>query len=199
MLNHGVHYYINFITSMGKRKIRFDARKNYERKKHARARAITQPQHDTELVVTLPRSAYTTAAVAEVAALQSRLTISHTLPNDWISTLLSSNDLALYKLTVSPPLMSAKVQYMLTISNDLSWVLCIGQKEIKRSECQMLQDVGHLLSSVEEVISLLVAIDNSKICVGNPDEKFNLLNDRHKGIFRGQSGKLDNYFYIGQE
>ena len=78
---------------------------------------------------------------------------------------------------------------MLTVSPSCAWSLCVGQSQIDQQQCWLLGGIAAKLCSVDEVVRLLSALDESKHCVGNPDTKFMQLVPRQNGIFKDQSGK----------
>lgn len=51
--------------------------------------------------------------------------------------------------------MPADVVYMLTISSNHSWTLCVGHKEVNISQSQLFQGLTLLLLSIDGVISKL--------------------------------------------
>lgn len=69
------------------RKLRFDVRKNYERKKRSRTLEVSirqDPQPVKCLPVSLPLSAYTGAIVPNIGTLHSRLAkLPDVLPHEW--------------------------------------------------------------------------------------------------------------------
>lgn len=171
---------------MGVRKLRFDVRKNHERRKYRKV--LTTPPQQLEIKVSLPLSAYIATAAPDITTLHTRLMSLHVLPTEWVCSLLSSTTLTLHKLDIFPPHMLASTKYMLTIFSNLSWVLSVGQKQLEVGECRVLHGISQHLCSVGDVFRTVVAVDKSKLCVGNPDAKFDALIDRHNGTFRGQSG-----------
>ena len=114
------------------------------------------------------------------------------LPSGWTSTCVSSytneESLALYKLQLQQPLASVNVAYMVTISSDCSWTVCIGNKIINTPQCSRLNSFPEVISKVDELIQLLLVIDSSKHCTGNPDDKFSDLVVSHKGNFKNHQG-----------
>lgn len=149
--------YISVVTLMGKRKPRFDVRKNFDRNKAAQLRRcivsiplnlVSIVHHDTSLsvpgsckrkpenlVVRLPVLSYTSSSAPNAENLQLRLSRSNMLPAGWSMHLLQSSDdcltaLALYKLRITPPqapLFTARCMFMLTIAHDCTWTLCVGR------------------------------------------------------------------------
>jgi len=192
---------------MGRRKLRFDARKNFERKKYSKSSELTVsiplvllsvPSDDanpSELIVSLPMSAYTSSPVPDASALHSRVSRSTTLPAGWTLACLpeasgsNTASLVLCKLQILPPLFSADLTLMLTVTPDCAWTLSVGRSQINQQQCQLLCGIAAKLCCVDEVVKLLTVLDGSKFCVGNPDAKFMQLIPRQKGSFRDQSGK----------
>lgn len=177
--------YINY-NRMGKRKLRFDVRKNYERK---RQRVSLAEEVNAVQSVICPLLA-ATINECDVNTLQ---TLSRDkLPSGWTSTCVSSHtneeSLALYKLQLQQPLASVNVAYMVTISSDCSWTVCIGNKIINTPQCSRLNSFPEVISKVDELIQLLLVIDSSKHCTGNPDDKFSDLVVSHKGNFKNHQG-----------
>ena len=79
------------------------------------------------------------------------------------------------------------------VSSDCTWSLTIDSKEFKVSNCYVLATFLPKLDSVDAIKCLLSCLDNSKICIGNPDDKFKITRDQHQGIFKDRTGK---YSYI---
>lgn len=178
---------------MGRRKLIFSGKKNYDRKKYAQI-----PKHSTvtpapsvscdKLIICLPLSSYKTAVVPNLNTLHQRLMQSSALPADWSCTIVDNSHLALNKLHVTPPLLSANVLYMLTIASDFSWTLHIGPKQVDVEHCQLFHGAYRHLCTVKSVLDVISALDDSKFCMGNPDDKFTPLTEQHKGKFMDRSG-----------
>ena len=135
---------------MGRRRLRFDARKNFERKKYSECNElvvsvpldlVSVPADDanpSELIVSLPLSAYTSTPLPDASALHSRVSKSNTLPAGWTVACLPEASgshvasLALCKLQILPPLFTADFTFMLTISPDCAWTLSVGRTQINQ-------------------------------------------------------------------
>ena len=172
---------------MGKRKLRFDVRKNYERKRQRVS--LANEVNAVQPVISSPPTP-TTINACDVNSLQ---TLSHDkLPPGWTLTCVSSqtdeDSLALYKLQLQQPLASVNIACMVTISPDCSWTVCIGNKIINTTQCSRLNSLPEVINGVDELMELLLVIDGSKHCTGNPDDKFTDLVVSHKGIFKNQQG-----------
>ncbi len=53
-----------------------------------------------------------------------------------------------------------------------------------------------LLNTVEKVLSLLAKADCVKVCIGNPDKKFDAIRDKRKGRFGSQKGTVMHFCTI---
>ena len=70
---------------MGRRKLRFDLRRNYDRKKCGlKDRTPLELLKPSELVVRLPTSAYNSSEVTDATRLHTRLSQSNKVPPGWI-------------------------------------------------------------------------------------------------------------------
>ena len=175
---------------MGKRKLRFDVRKNNERKKLCNSNfrstpSICMPVNSSPLPITNVQGLYRASY--------------DKLPPGWTSTCVTSatneDTLALYKLQLQqPPLAPVSITYMVTVLPNWTWSACVQNKIVDTRGCSRLNSFAETINNVSELIQLLSAIDGSKHCAGNPDEKFNDLVASHKGIFKNQQGY--HYLYI---
>ena len=196
---------------MGKRKLRFDTRKNYERKKslHCQTvqsaasgcvRPVSVPITSCEaahmdshceendvrvLPVRIPASLYMTRPVPDIPALHKQLLESKCLPSGWVCSVTSNTSLALCKLTVPEGLASAKIAYMVTVSCDFSWKVSI---EFQVQENVILHTAPTLLTSAMSVMNVVEMLDSYKVCVGNSDEKFSRLIAQRNGKFMDKTG-----------
>ena len=183
---------------MGRRTLRFDVRKNCERKKRGTQVSTVQnksviipdetiPTSKSCLKLSIPSSYYRSADAPDVSVLCTRMQKLGCLPMHWTSTVVSGT-LVLTKLRASQT--SAKVVFLLPISEMFSWALYNNQRSVNLEKCQVLCEVSSSLKSVDDVISVLRVLDATQQCVGNPDEKFRALVDRRRGEFRDRTGKL---------
>lgn len=80
---------------------------------------------------------------------------------------------------------------MLKILPDHSWNLHVGQKQVLVHQLQMFEGLPCQLHTVVDVIRIVTLLsDGSKICVGNPDDKFKDLVSHYKGNFMDYHGNL---------
>ena len=162
--------------NMGRRKLKYQERKNYERKKHnLHARILP-----SKLLVHLPLSAYTSSKVSDVTALHTRLEQSKMLPSLWNILQQSIPPLVLYKIQFNPSLPSVKVTFTLTVDCQCFWTLRLEASEIRSEHSQLLSGLSSKINSIDAMIDLLTTLDQSKFCVGNPDSKFTQLIEHHK-------------------
>ena len=105
---------------MGRRKLRFSARKNYERKRYVKHKLPVVPKADEGevvqdvspvlqevLKVSIPLSLYREAVAPDISTLHSRLQHSGVLPAPWICSMVSGTNLVLNKFGISSPHTSA--------------------------------------------------------------------------------------------
>ena len=67
--------------------------------------------------------------------LHSRLMQTGILPAEW-DLFFAVQDQLYTGICISPSLTLASVSYVLAIASDFSWVLCIGEKQVNKMECQ---------------------------------------------------------------
>lgn len=179
--------------------MRFDQRKNYERKKYGLCvKMPSDIQKTTELVVRLPFSAYTSAEVSDVSVLYDRIKQSDKLPSGWIlleqPVGVTYPSLVLCKVQVCASLCAASTTFTLTLDRQCCWCLKLEASELSHENCQFLAGVDVKLSSVDALVKFLSDLDESTFCVGNADSKFLHLIERHKGVFKDHSGESVEYF-----
>lgn len=192
--------------------MRFDLRKNYERKKRQSVNSCcavpdkqllvrvarvdsSSAELPEDLPVRIPVSSYMSSSVPDIYALHKRLLESKCLPAGWTCSVVSATNLALCRLSVPEGTASADVMYMVTISCDFTWKVCIGQTDVPICECEALHNAPSLLTSPRQVVQLLALIESCKVCVGNADKKFSELVVQRNGKFIDKSGKL-RHMYI---
>ena len=192
------------VCRMGRRKLRFSARKNYERKRYVKHKLPVVPEADEGevvqdvspvlqevLKVSIPLSLYREAVAPDISTLHSRLQHSGVLPAPWICSMVSGTTLVLNKFGISSPHTSAEVIFLLTISSNFAWVLCVRQKQVNIRQCQVLSHISDKLCCTGDMLRVMTVLDNSTLCVGNPDNKFDYLIEHYKRGFTDASGKSD--------
>ena len=153
---------------MGKRKLRFDTRKNYERKR-AKQRKICpsfesmtnfdtatgdSPIDDSPLIVSLPLSLFTSSAVSSLFQLARRC--GNQLKEWRLSSWQTENDLhaiSLSKICRGNP-------FTVIISADFNWSFFIGSTSICLQQCTCLASlISTHLNSVDLVGQLVTYIE----------------------------------------
>ncbi|SMN01584.1 hypothetical protein SPONN_2650 [uncultured Candidatus Thioglobus sp.] len=189
---------------MGKRKMKFDLRKNCERKKRGCGQTVCEVSDvvneqvpapslvtvsEEQLVVslTVPIASFvSTSPAPDLHALHERLLESKCLSAAWTCS-VASDCLVICKMSVVS-LASADAMYTVTISSDFTWKIRIGRNEVAIEENDLLRYSSGSLCSVQSVVRVVSVLDGSKFCVGNPDDKFTNLVQRRKGKFMDKSG-----------
>lgn len=144
------------------------------------------PEDGDSMVVHLDIDHYTSTKLGDALQLHKRLMHS-ILPAEWGYSLVASTNLALFKLVLTPT-MSADYHFMLTISTDGSWTLCVDRKQANACQCSVLENVPLQLLSVQDVVNFIALLDSCNVCVGNSDERFHDLVVKHDGKFKNHTG-----------
>ena len=171
---------------MGKRRRKFDLGKNYELTLKVKVPLnLLKP-----FVVSIPLASYVNAPASSGQALVARLVATNQLPSGW-----SYSSTTLYKVQCTQQQPTPSVTFSLTISDTLTWALNIGSIPILPTH---LPAVPSKLIHYHQLVSLLLTLDNSKLCIGNPDEKYMSLIKSHHGNLHDQTGTLlyDHGMYI---
>ena len=86
--------------------------------------------------------------------------------------------------TASPP----QVAFSLSIRNDFSWTVHFCGKELDTRTCSVLTSASPCLDCVSRVLTVVEALEGSKVCIANPDEKFLPLLMSRKNGFTDSTG-----------
>lgn len=178
---------------MGRRKLRFDLRKNYERKKYGlQVKIPLELLKPSNLIVQLLISAYS-APVPTM--LRSRLGATQLLPMGWTVAEEGTQPqlgicppLVIYKPHVVQVLAAPCVLFTLSVDDQFTWTLRLGMSEVSPENCQALRGFQPTLRSIKEVLQILSRIDECAFCVGSLNDKFMELVDTHNGTFKDPSG-----------
>ncbi len=178
------------IFPVGGRKLRFQYRKNYERKKLSSKRP-TLPSAPTELMVQLPIASYTATVLLDNSQfLHQIISKSGKILFDWV--LLSSytsfdqddSDIILCKVYYTSQNQSS-VNIILTINSQHFWKLILDKTELSTTQCSsVLNPVDTKLDSVDAVIRLISLINEARFCIGNLGTKFLTLCNHRKVTFK---------------
>ena len=82
----------------------------------------------------------------------------------------------------------ADVLFAITIVQDLTWRLRICRHDADLAQVERLCDLPLLLRTVEDVARVTSMLEASKLCVGNPDDRYSTLIKRRKGKFTDAHG-----------
>ena len=69
----------------------------------------------------------------------------------------------------------------ITISSDCHWTMFINEYKIHLQNHTLLQFSEEVLDTCDKVVKLLSKAEQSRLCIGNPDTKFDEIRDRRKG------------------
>ena len=182
---------MSLFPGMGRRKFRLSVhRKNLERKKsdvttlpisidlsHVGVFQVSIPRHIVEvprLSDSLPQSSFTTNIALSVQSLLNRL-LTIDLPPHWIDATEGSapvHQLTLCKLQQQQAAVPVSVLFTLAIDDSFKWSLTLVHRNIDGLRDGVLGATPPALRTVEHVLQLLATLDSSKICTGNPEQRF---------------------------
>ena len=93
------------------------------------------------------------------------------------------NSLTFCNIRHDDPASPAQVTFSLSIQTDFSWVLHYCGNKVDTKACSILASASPSLDSVSRVLTVVEAVKDSKVCIGNPDENFlPLLMSRENGF-----------------
>ena len=184
---------------MGRRKLKFDVRKNYERKRNSKLNVRKPLELTKQFVVSLPLCSYTHAPATSGQSLCRRLQRCK-LPPHWSEATIDNQYTVMHRAVNAPsvvlytvkclrPPFSAEVIYTLIIHNDLTWSLNLGSLPVDQQPHSLA--APRRLLSVAEVLSLLSTLDSVKLCKGNPEEAYLKLVEK-KGSLKDMTGIVHN-------
>lgn len=192
---------------MGVRKLRLYQPKRYEKRcsvnslpisvqlsKNVMAYKVSIPLcllTPPELVVSFPvTSSYQEGPVQSLSHLQARLAqVPDVLPPEWINLTQShpiSDKVILAKFSLHA-LLGAPA-FVITIDERLTWTLSCFGNPVEKQECRLLQSTPNKLTCVQDVITLLCTINDSRLCSGNVATDFQDAVNSSNGIFRDNAG-----------
>ena len=186
---------------------------------------------ETEMIVHLPLSVFIEGFVDDARSLHSRLLQSDLIPEGWTVELKQStiSGVHSHSFTLSrffnnqlfhkfielffPSSRFLKcsrssfpeMELHLTITSNCTWTLHVEIFPLKVDHTPLLHGRPNHLRSVNEVSSLLRALDDSEICRGNPDtrlievfktKKGLLATLRHNNMYWFFSCRIQSYFCI---
>lgn len=163
------------------RKLRFDVRKNYERKK--------AKQQTLSLLVRLPLEVYTKRILTNLSELHRRLH-QFSLPPEW-EYMTTYRDEKLEVMTIRKAALAIKVQ------ENLQWQILVQDIILSQQCCKLFNDYSARLDNIDVVVKVVTSLEKSTFCIGNGDEKFNTVRLQCNGIFKSKSGTfVISYLHI---
>ncbi len=91
---------------------------------------------------------------------------------------------------------SEAVDTSIDVGPDCTWSLSVGRDFFNHNESEIFTLIPSRLTSINTVQQLLSFLSYDRVCVGNPDDKFKCLCDKHNGIFKDRFGKsINDYIY----
>jgi hypothetical protein len=82
-------------------------------------------------------------------------------------------------LFISKPWQSTSLDLIITITPDFVWSMSIGSTQLCKDQCHLLKNFPPKLNNVTVVLKMLSCLDNSTLCKGNPDKKFEEILQRY--------------------
>ena len=188
---------------MGKRRLRFDQRKNHERLKYApKSLTVSVPLSNSVMAfrVSLPlrySSLCTTSPATNIATLHARIVACEVLSPGW-TILLLPQSLTLCQLCCKPPHTDTVVSFSVTIASDFSWSLTLYGHTIEVVGTDVLHGIPVILSSVKGVCTVISALQESSVCIGNVEQKYITLIEHNKGSMKSSSGTVKMRMFSNQ-
>ena len=174
------------VATMGRRKLKYDLRKNYETKLK-----VSIPLDKLKVLplhLSLPLSAYANAPVSNGQHLGERLRATTLLPRGWsVAGGADTTYTTIYKVQCSASGRTSTCSVL--VNSDLTWKLTMGSTSIIPTQVPIAPSS---LTCLQQVIDLLVTVDRSKLCIGNPDEQYSCLLHHQDNLY-DQSGKFINH------
>ena len=103
----------------------------------------------------------------------------------FVSTTNSGHCTTLFKVKCTHDQPEAQVKFSIVLSNSLTWTLAIGSIPVPPST---IPAIPSTLLHCQHLTSLIQILNNSKICIGNPDEKFVSRIEGNHGSLLDQTG-----------
>ena len=128
----------------------------------------------TPLTISLPIESYLGGHVQSSVALVHHLTSQSLMPS-WIVASMDPLTLCYLRVQKQGQSSMADVTITVSISCELKWAVVFSGKELTLTNCPLLCEMPHELTSVNAVLGVISLLNTTKLCAGNPDEKFHKL------------------------
>ena len=97
-----------------------------------------------------------------------------------------------------PPHTDTVVSFSVTIASDFSWSLTLYGHTIEVVGTDVLHGVPVILSSVKGVCTVISALQESSVCVGNVEQKYITLIEHNKCSMKSSSGTVKMRMFSNQ-
>jgi len=156
---------------------------------------LFQPKYSqakSSLPLSLPLSAYLTAPVSDLNLLYHRIS-TQKLPDGWITHSFKQSDDGSLFLSSVPAIDSstliATTTFVVKVDRDLKWSLSYHGILVQNNQCDVLSVIPPKVSCVQDILTLLNTIQNSRMCSGNSVEDFEQIVEQHGGAFKDTKGQ----------
>ena len=177
---------------MGKRRLRFDQRKNYELLKYApKSLTVSIPLSNSVMAlrVSLPlrySTLYMRSPTTKIVTLHTRIVASQVLLPGW-TIFLHPQSLTQCQLCCKPPHLETVAVLSLIIDTKCSWSLTAhGYTAVEVLVTDVLRGVPVVVSSVWDVCTVISALKESTVCIGNVEQKYITLIEHNRGSMTQQ-------------
>ena len=131
-------------------------------------------------------------SVPAVNELHSRLTTLNLIQNGWTVATSNSEAVTLCHLHSHSSAATPFVDFTLKVIRDLTWSLYFFDQMIERDACDVLAGIPNSLVTPAYVVKVMDVVNNSDLCIGNPDVKFMPLLTRCKRVFMNHDGNFSS-------
>ena len=109
------------------------------------------------------------------------------------NTRSSTEDVLVFsKISINLPLLSANVEFILKVSNDLSWSLSCHGMLVEIDQCHAFTAVESRVSSAKALLQIIETLQLSQVCCGNAVSDFQSLVDARGASFKDATGIKQN-------
>ena len=179
---------------MGKRKLRFDNRKNHERHQRLHKKLLQhhKSNHLAALVVNLPLKSFLSSDAQDLTQLYNQLRRNRNLLlSDKWRVSIAMTDEEIHAVTLSQVLDGYELPILLILCRNLTWSLSLGIHGIPNQHLPaLLQAIPNKINNIASLINAIHVLQRLHVCVGNPDPKFEETRLYHNGIFKSKDSKF---------
>ena len=79
--------------------------------------------------------------------------------------------------------------FIVEVLGDLTWLLKLPNGYLLQSNSPVLHHLQQNITSLQDVMSVLIFLDQSTICKRNANPRFGPIVAQHKGVFKDRTGK----------